>query len=158
MNQNINYKVKGIPDPVYGVAESIVTSLSEEYVNNKIVKEVTDMAGNEFKNTGLYSKLISTDGKIINAANIGKAGHLAKSRYGEFLSIGKLTAAHNVAKEAQKYKDYKEGKGTEKGDPGKQLIIAGAIAGYLVSEYGDDAYADAEKHGNKVWGKLILHW
>ena len=27
-------------------------------------------------------------------------------------------AVHNVAEEAQKYKRYKEGKGTEKGDPG----------------------------------------
>ena len=183
MNQNVDYKVKGVSDKVYGSAESAATSLSDKYINEKIVKEVTDMAGSEIQNTGLYSRLIRTDGKIINAANIGKAGRFAEKGYGEFLNLGNLMAVHNVAEEAQKYKRYKEGKGTEKGDPGKQLIleaaswgtskiigkgataafsklgafagpagiVAGAIAGYLVSEYGDDAYAAAEKHGNKVW-------
>ena len=191
INQNVDYKVKGVSDKVYAGAGSIATGLSDEYINKIMAKEITDMAGNEFKNTGLYSRLIRTDGKIINAANIGKAGRFAEKGYGEFLNLGNLMAVHNVAEEAQKYKRYKEGKGTEKGDPGKQLIleaaswgaskgatkvvqsgttalftklgaeygafagpagiVAGALAGYLVSEYGDDVYAAAEKHGNKVW-------
>ena len=187
INQNVDYKVKGVSDKVYGSAGSIATGLSDEYINKIMAKEITDMAGSEIQNTGLYSRLIRTDGKIINAANIGKAGRFAEKGYGEFLNLGNLMAVHNVAEEAQKYKRYKEGKGTEKGDPGKQLIlegaswgttkiaqggtkllftklgakygafagpagiVAGAIAGYLVSEYGDDAYAAAEKHGDKVW-------
>ena len=170
INQNVDYKVKGVSDKVYGGAGSIATGLSDEYINKRMAKEITDMAGSEFKNTELYSRLIRIDGKIINAANIGKAGRFAEKGYGEFLNLGNLMAVHNVAEEAQKYKRYKEGKGTEKGDPGKQVIleaaswgassgtkalftklgakygafagpagiVAGAIAGYLVSEYGDN--------------------
>ena len=66
------------------VQGSIATGLSDEYINKRMAKEITDMAGSEFKNTELYSRLIRIDGKIINAANIGKAGRFAEKGYGEF--------------------------------------------------------------------------
>ena len=171
-NQDVNYKLKGVPDYIYGGGGEVTKALADEYINKEIANEITGLAGEEIKSMGLYSKINSVNGKIINANNLGKAGKLAKKGYGNFLNIGYLTAAHNVVSEAQKG-----------GDVGKQLIIetgstaassgtatvvsgvlakysvlagpaglvAGAIAGYLVSEYGDDAYAAAEKHGNKVW-------
>ena len=171
-NQDVNYKLKGVPDYIYGGGGEVTKALADEYINKEIANEITGLAGEEIKSMGLYSKINSVNGKIINANNLGKAGKLAKKGYGNFLNIGYLTAAHNVVSEAQKG-----------GDVGKQLIIetgstaassgtatvvsgvlakytvlaapaglvAGAIARYLVPEYGDDAYAAAEKHGNKVW-------
>lgn len=170
--QNVNHKLKGVPDYIYGGGGEVTKALADEYINKEIVNEITGLAGEEIKSMGLYSKINSANGKIINANNLGKAGKFAKKGYGNFLNIGYLTAAHNVVSEAQKG-----------GDVGKQLIIetgstaassgtatvvsgvlakysvlagpaglvAGAIAGYLVSEYGDDVYTAAEKHGNKVW-------
>ena len=63
INQNVDYKVKGVSDKVYGGAGSIATGLSDEYINKIMAREITDMAGSEIQNTGLYSRLIRKIGR-----------------------------------------------------------------------------------------------